>query len=405
MPIFERDSHAVSPAHFPEAVSECLTTDFICLSHLRWDFVYQRPQHLMSRFASNRRVFFVEEPIFGDFETPRMDVSKRDDQLHVAVPHLPHGLTHEEVIKFQRDLLDDLIAKEDISDYTLWYYTPMALLFTRHLKPSRVLFDAMDELSAFKGAPPQLLELEAELMAKADHVFTGGVSLYEAKKHRHPSVHAFPSSIDHAHFMKAREKTEDPADQAHIPHPRVGFYGVVDERFDIELLREAAKIRPDWQFIVVGPVVKIDPATLPQGANIHYLGMKKYAELPAYLAHWDLAMMPFALNESTKYISPTKTPEFLAAGKPVVSTPINDVVKPYGEEALVRIANTADEFCAYGEEAMKDRSEDPLWLTRVDRFLSQNSWDETWRGIAGLEKQIDCMTVKLSDDRPTSSLH
>lgn len=216
MPIFERDTTTTTPAHFSDSVSDCLNTDFICLSHLRWDFVYQRPQHLMSRFASNRRVFFVEEPIFGDHVTPRMDISKRDDSLHVVVPHLPHGLSHEQVIQFQKDLLDDLISSEEISDYTLWYYTPMALTFSRHLKPSRILFDAMDELSAFKGAPRELLDLESELMAKADHVFTGGVSLYEAKKHRHPSVHAFPSSIDHAHFMKAREHVEDQIGRAHV---------------------------------------------------------------------------------------------------------------------------------------------------------------------------------------------
>lgn len=388
-----------------EFTSECLTTDFICLSHLRWDFVYQRPQHLMSRFAKNRRVFFVEEPIFSDGAKPEMKVSKREDSLHVAVPHLPHGLSHEEVVQFQKDLLDTLIEDEGIEDFTVWYYTPMALQFSRHLKPSRVIFDAMDELSAFKGAPRELLDLEAELMARADHVFTGGQSLYEAKKHRHSSVHAFPSSIDRDHFMKARKDVEDPADQAHIPHPRVGFYGVVDERFDIELLRESARIRPDWHFIVVGPVVKIDPADLPKASNIHYLGMKKYAELPQYLAHWDLAMLPFALNESTKFISPTKTPEYLAAGKPVVSTPIRDVIRPYGEEGMVRIAETAEDFCTAGDEAMSERATDPLWLARVDRFLAANSWDETWKGMAELEKQIDCFSIAAIDAKPTSSLH
>jgi len=408
MPIYESDAlaSANTAANFDALESDCLETDFICLSHLRWDFVYQRPQHLMSRFAKNRRVFFVEEPHYDDnIKKPELEISKRADALHVVVPHLPTGLSREEIIQFQKDLIDELIETEDISDYTLWYYTPMALQFTRHLKPSRVLFDAMDELSAFKGAPRELLDLESELLRRADHVFTGGQSLYEAKKHRHASVHAFPSSIDHAHFMKGREDVEDPADQADIPHPRVGFYGVVDERFDIELLRSAAEIRPDWHFVVIGPVVKIDPATLPQGQNIHYLGMKKYDELPTYLAHWDLAMLPFALNESTKFISPTKTPEYLAAGKPVVSTPIRDVVKPYGEEGLVRIADTADDFCQLGEEAMKDREQDPMWLARVDRFLSKSSWDSTWKSIAALEKQIDCYSISAVHELPTSSLH
>ena len=383
----------------------CLKTDLICLSHLRWDFVYQRPQHLLSRFAKHRRVFFVEEPIFGDVEKATLDISRREDALHVAVPRLPHGLPHDEVVALQRKLIDDLIATMDLNAYTLWYYTPMALPFTRHLSPERVIYDCMDELSAFKGAPPALLQLEAELFNFADHVFTGGHSLYEAKKNKHESAHPFPSSIDYNHFAKARKGLEDPADQAAIPHPRVGFFGVVDERFDIDLIAGAAKLRPDWQFVIVGPVVKIDPASLPQLPNVHYLGQKSYKELPAYLAHWDLAMLPFALNESTRFISPTKTPEYLAAGKPVVSTAIRDVIRPYGEEGLVHIVGSPEEFVREGELAMKEKAHDRLWLERVDQFLANTSWDATWSGMAELEKSTNRDMFAESPREAAANIH
>ena len=382
----------------------CLQTDFICLSHLRWDFVYQRPQHLLSRFGKHRRVFYVEEPVIEDIDVASMHITPRTDHVRVVVPHLPRGLSEEEALEAQRRLLDEMIEEHELDNYTLWYYTPMALNFTRHLNPQRVIYDCMDELSLFKGAPQSLLDLERELFAFADHVFTGGHSLFESKKSRHPSVHAFPSSIDHAHFMQARTKGPEPEDQKHIPHPRVGFFGVIDERADLELIEGAARLRPDWQFVMIGPVVKIDPSKLPQLPNIHFLGMKSYSELPAYLAHWDLAMLPFALNEATRFISPTKTPEYLAAGKPVVSTAIRDVIRPYAEEGLVHIVSTPQEFIIEGELAMREKAKDPQWLNRIDQFLSNTSWEKTWNRMAHLERSIDCMTVKISEV-PTSALH
>src|SRR5918998_4520417 len=251
-------------------------------------------------------------------------------------------------------MIDRLFSERSIREQVLWYYTPMALVFTRHLRPLATIYDCMDELSAFRGAPPALRSREAELFRRADLVFTGGHSLYEAKRDKHPAVYAFPSSIDRAHFAQARERVSEPADQAPLPGPRLGFFGVLDERFDTELLDAAAAARPEWQFVMIGPVVKIDPASLPKRENIHYLGGKQYAELPAYLSGWDVALMPFARNESTRFISPTKTPEYLAAGRAVVSTSIRDVVRPYGEQALVHIADAPEEFVAAVEKAMSE---------------------------------------------------
>lgn len=350
--------------------------DLICLSHLRWNFVFQRPQHLMTRCAADRRVFFVEEPIYGE-TSPRMDL-QRSGGVTVAVPHLPHGADADAL----RQLLDELIRAEDIRRYVLWYYTPMALAFTGHLTPEAVVYDCMDELSAFAHAPAELKLREAELLRRAHVMFTGGQSLYEAKRHAHPNVHPFPSSVDVEHFARARRINADPPGQGGIPRPRLGFFGVIDERMDIELIDGVARSRPDWHLVLVGPVVKIDPASLPQHRNIHYLGSKTYQELPEYIAGWDVALLPFARNEATRYISPTKTPEYLAAGKPVVSTSIRDVVRPYAHQGLVRIADTVDEFVPACEAALNEDAAERL--RKADVFLRQTSWDGTWARMRSL---------------------
>ena len=374
------DDHVSKPNHGKFSH----TVDVICLSHLRWDFVYQRPQHLMSRFARASRVFFVEEPVFVNDNVAQYDLGKRDENIFVVTPRLPKGLSETEANLAQQSILEELFAERAIADHILWYYTPMALAFTHHLKPLATVYDCMDELSAFRGAPLVMREREAQLFERADIVFTGGQSLFEAKRGQHPNIHPFPSSIDAAHFAQARGPQIEPADQLGVPHPRLGFFGVIDERMDLGLLDGVARARADWQLIMVGPVVKIDPADLPRRPNIHYLGGKSYKELPSYIAGWDVALMPFARNESTRFISPTKTPEYLAAGKPVVSTSIRDVVRPYGEMGLVRIADEPAEFVAAVEGCLKKRRDDAAWIERVDAFLSETSWDQSWSRMRSL---------------------
>jgi glycosyltransferase involved in cell wall biosynthesis len=368
--------------------------DLLCFSHLRWGFVFQRPNHLLSRFSKHQRVFFIEEPIFHDGEE-HFHIENYNDNLYVVTPHLRHGLNTDEVNKQLQKMLTSLLLQMQIKRYYSWYYTPMALPFTNHLNPELVIYDCMDELSAFKFAPPELLQYEKDLFTKADIVFTGGHSIFENKKNAHHNIYSFPSSIDKHHFGKARKMKAEPEDQKHIPHPRFGFFGVIDERFDIEMIDAVAKAKPDWHFVLLGPVVKIDPASLPKYDNIHYLGGKKYDELPSYIAGWDIAMIPFAMNESTRFISPTKTPEYLAAGKPVISTPIRDVVSPYGNNGLVHIVFNADEFitAAEGELTKKRKS---AWQRKVDDFLSGNSWDRTWsQMVRNIEQTITQRTTTL----------
>lgn len=336
----------------------------------------------MRRACEQFLVVYVEEPVFQDDVEAHL-LLQRDGDVLVAVPVLDGRAARADDDDIVSDLVDALVDELPPASWRVnWYYSPAGIRVVDPLSADVVVYDNMDELSLFKGASADLLELEDELLASADLVFTGGQSLYEAKRHRHDAIHAFPSSIDAAHFAVARQGLADPADQAGIAGPRLGFFGVVDERLDTNLLAALAAVRPDWQFVMIGPVVKIDPAGLPRAANIHWLGGKAYRELPAYLANWDVGIMPFAINEATRFISPTKTPEFLAAGLPVVSTPIRDVVRPYGVRGLVGIGHTVEAFERACAQALA--STDPGWRERVDDHLAQGSWDKTWAAMLAL---------------------
>ena len=349
-------------------------TDLVCFSHLRWGFVYQRPNHLMSRFARKRRVFFVEEPVYGDGPIS-METAEVSRNLWICTPRLPRNT--EQVIgeALQHRLIQTLVRERAVVCPILWFYTPMALPLAADLAASCIVYDCMDELSGFRGAPPELAEREQQLFNRANLVFTGGQSLYEAKRLQHPAVFAFPSSVDRSHFAQARCQQRELPNQAQIPRQRVGFFGVIDERMDLELIARLADARPEIQFVFVGPVVKVSEASLPRATNIHYLGSTPYIDLPAYIAGWDVAIMPFALNEATRFISPTKTLEYLAAGKPIVSTAIRDVVSPYGECGIVQIADASSFADAIDLALSTDLT---CYYERCDGVLERTSWDKTW---------------------------
>jgi UDP-galactopyranose mutase len=356
-------------------------TSLLCFSHLRWNFVYQRPQHLMSRFSKIYRVYFIEEPVYDAISRYNEITVDASCGVMVVVPHIEPSAINK--IAEQKALLDLLLEEHHIDKYISWYYAPLQLSFTYHLIPEITVYDCMDELAAFRFADPAIKRMEKLLMLKADIVFTGGQSLYKAKINMHANIYAMPSSIDKEHFYQARTIQNDPTDQEAIPHPRIGFYGVVDERFNFNLVTSLAIQHPEWHFIIIGPTAKIDDRDLPTVDNIHFLGPKEYKELPAYLAGWDIAMMPFALNEATKYISPTKTPEYLAAGKPVISTSITDVVNTYGKQGLVEIADTVPEFEEAIEKLLAITNKNS-WLEKVDNYLADISWDKTWSAMFGL---------------------
>jgi glycosyltransferase involved in cell wall biosynthesis len=354
--------------------------DLICFAPARWDFVYQRPHHIMSRAARDFRVFFIEEPRpLAGRAGPKLEVIRQPNGVRVVIPWLPQDQLAAPAAAL-RGLLANLFAKYRIEHYMLWYQTPAALAFTSHLNPLVVIYDAADGPAEVR----QTLQSgqDAAIMRRADVVLTGSQSLYDAAQAQHDNVHLVPSAVDAAHFAQARIWQPQPADQAAIPEPRLGFFGVLDERLDRALIDRVAAERPGWQLIFIGPVLQLNLADLPQRPNIHYLGLKSYLELPAYLAGWDVAILPFAINDATRYSSPAKIPEYLAGGKPVVTTPVPDVVSQYGSSGLVQVAVTPAEFITSVTRILfappaHDRS-------HLDGHLAQTSWDETWRTISRL---------------------
>jgi UDP-galactopyranose mutase len=356
----------------------------IVFSHLRWNFVFQRPQHLMTRFARRLPVYFVEEPVADDGPA-RIEVTEPVPGLHVCRPHLRDagGGFAAGNLPVLRRLIDELVVSRNLRAPIAWFYTPMALPLLQALDPAVVVYDCMDELSAFLHAPRELIDTERALMKVADVVFTGGPSLYRFKQALHPNVHCFPSSVDAAHFGKGKDPANDHEVQRDLPHPRLGFFGVIDERFDPDSVALLADTHPGWNIVLVGPVVKIDPATLPQRPNIHYFGQRGYDELPKFLAGWDVALLPFAMNEATRYISPTKVLEYMAAEKPIVSTPVTDVVEPYGH--VVHIGRTAQSFVeacelALGEPAAARAKR----IATMRGIVSNTSWDATAEKMTAL---------------------
>ncbi|MFL5401958.1 MAG: glycosyltransferase [Gemmatimonadales bacterium] len=368
-----------------------LSYTIVAFSHLRWNFVYQRPQHLLSRLAAKRPVFFIEEPELDRDGPVRWERSYPAPNVTVLRPRTPVRTLgfHADQIAALTPLMGELADELAGENLLAWLYTPMALPLARELDPAVMVYDCMDELSLFLGAPPELLAHETALLEAAEVMFTGGPSLYRAKQSRHPNVHCFASSVDAAHFSRARGSQEeaqaDAQDQAGIPHPRLGFYGVIDERLDLGLIDSVAAARPDWHIVLVGPVVKIDPATLPRRPNIHYFGQRSYQELPGYLGGWDVCLLPFARNDSTRFISPTKTLEYMAAELPIVSTPITDVAEPYGD--IVYLGATPEEFLIACEAALGSTDEERnRRATLMRKVLSGTSWDVT---VSAMEKLLD----------------
>jgi glycosyltransferase involved in cell wall biosynthesis len=358
----------------------------VVFSHLRWNFVYQRPQHLMSRLAARWRVIFIEEPVP---QSPRDELERLEPAQGVQVwrPHVTGNAPgfHDDHLPVLRRLLGNAMREQPGSDYWVWYYTPMAVALGAELTPRGVVYDCMDELSAFKNAPRQLIQRENALFKMADLVFTGGRSIYNAKRGRHPDVHCFPSSVDAGHFRKA---TQDHPLQAALPRPRLGYCGVIDERINLPLIDAVARARPQWQIVMVGPTAKMDPRELPRRANIHWLGQQSYEDLPAFICGWDVCLLPFALNEATRYISPTKTLEYMACGRPSVSTSIRDVVEPYGQ--VVNIADTPEGFVIDCEAILeRTRDERAAHAQALAEIVARTSWDSTAQAMAELIAQAD----------------
>ncbi len=349
----------------------------IVFSHLRWNFVFQRPQHLLSRLARRYRVHFFEEPVPAQARQ-WLEIDTPEPNVRVYRPHstLTSAGFHDDHIPALQRMIHEIVDAERIENYALWFYSPMALPLMQELTPLVVVYDCMDELAAFHHAPRQLIQRESALLKRADVVFTGGPSLYRAKRDRHHNVHCFPSSVDTEHFRRGRERCDEHPLQQALTKPRLGYFGVIDERLDLDLLARLADAASHWQICMVGPTAKIDPTELPRRANLHYFGQQPYRDLPRFIAGWDVCLQPFALNEATRFISPTKTLEYMAAERPIVSTPIADVVEPHGH--IVRIARDSASFIEECHRALRMSDEESASCAQLMRATVANtSWDQT----------------------------
>jgi glycosyltransferase involved in cell wall biosynthesis len=383
--------------------AEYADAPIIVHSHLRWDFVWQRPQQLLSRLSERNRVLFVEEPIYlDDIAAPRLDLSLPSPRVHRAIPALPGTLRgrYDESATAVRDLIRRTVAADGalaglFTNPIQWFYTPMpAPAMIGAFGERAVVYDCMDELSKFRFAPTELVDREHFLMAEADVVFTGGYRLWESKKKHHRNVHFFGCGVDVAHFASARsDDLPVPPEMAQLGRPVMGYYGVIDERIDYDLLRELAAAIPEASLVMVGPVVKVDPAELPQAPNIHWLGQRKYDELPAHVKGFDVCLMPFALNEATEYINPTKTLEYMAAGKPIVSTAVYDVVHHF--TPVVAVARSRAEFADAVRQAIE--SPDESLIRRGVEQARSNSWES----IVSQMERIIATAVRTRESRTT----
>lgn len=352
----------------------------MALSHLRWNFVWQRPQQFLSRFAAKHPILFIEEPDYCLDEGTRIEVSRPMANVTVVTPQFARSLRGTDqvgpmMLHTTREAMAHANADGKFDAPLLWVYSPMESAWALDEFPVRaIIYDCMDELSQFHGAPKELIDNERRLMDRADIVFCGGYELWMKKSRQHPNAHFFGCGVEYDHFAQAQNKSLPlPEDVANIAHPTAGWFGVVDERMDYDLLGKVAQLRPNVNFVVVGPVVKVDPASLPQAPNLHWLGGRDYKVLPDYCRAFDVCLMPFALNEATEFINPTKALEYLATGNPVVGTPVADVVRQYADTIL--IASTAEDFAHCIDRALENP--DSTMISKGIERAKDSSWERT----------------------------
>jgi len=352
----------------------------IVFSHVRWDGMFQRPRHVLTRLARTWRVLFVEEPVFGAGD-PRGELRAVQDGITVLTPHTPLTAPgfHDDQIPLLTKLLGRAIAHEQIADYGAWFCTPMALPLLHRLGPRVVVYDCVDELAARDNAPRQFVQRENALLRVANVVFCSGPSLFEARRERHSNVVLCADSVDREHFAVGSDAAATHADIRGLARPRLGFIGVIDERIDVALLDRVALARPEWEICVVGPVGKADATMLlPYAPNLHYFGARRYEEWPAFLAGWDVALLPFARSDATRALNPVQALEYMAADRPIVSTPIADVETLYRD--VVRFGRADDAFIA----AVEDTLVEPVpsraqRIAAMRAIVNATSWDDTAR--------------------------
>jgi glycosyltransferase involved in cell wall biosynthesis len=360
-------------------------------SHLGWDWVWQRPQQFHSRLSQRHKILFVEGPVARTGLTAAQ-VTLREVADYPNIVVLQMEMPEERwtdgawVDKERRRLVESLLAGPlgaDFQDPVQWFYDPMAVTaFAGHLNESAIVYDCMDQLSKFRGAPAELVRRERELLAIADVVFAGGPKIWKDKRNHNANCYSVGCGVDVEHFGKARQaSTVVPQDIANLPRPIYGYIGVVDERIDYDLVAELAEKNAGGSVVMVGPWTKVDPAAFPRRDNLHWLGQRDYGLLPAYVKGFDVCLMPFALNEATEFINPTKALEYMATERPIVSTAIEDVILQF--EDVVKVARTREDFVWRCERAANVPN--VVAIRRGLKLAKANTWGSI---VSQLESQV-----------------
>lgn len=369
--------------------------------HLCWDWVWQRPQQFISRLSKRHRILFVEtigpDPQlatpFARFYTP-------ENLPNITVLRLQFPSWRWEdgdyVDRTRREMVQEFLkgpGRGQFDNPVQWFYDPMAVpAFHGQMNEILTVYDCMDELSKFKCAPPEIRTREASLLNEAEVVFTGGRKLWESKKLSNDNCHFYGCGVEVDHFARARAaETRVPEDLANIPKPVLGYFGVVDERMDYDLVAKLADANPNWSIAIVGPVMKVDPNSLPKRPNLYWLGQRQYADLPGFCKGFNVCLMPFALNESTEFINPTKALEYMASGREIISTAVPDVISNFSQ--VVKVGYSHDEFIALCRRAVEQP--DTEAVERGLEMASQNTWEMI---VSKLESHIE---AALHAKRPT----
>lgn len=360
--------------------------------HLCWDWVWQRPQQFISRLSQRHKILFVET--IGPDATlaaplARFRIAENFPNvtlLRLQFPAWRWGDANY-VDSERRRLVQEFLAGPVAGQFeqpVQWFYDPMALRsFSGHMGEILTVYDCMDELSKFATAPPEIVERERELLAQAEVVFTGGRKLFESKSRFHDNCHFYGCGVDGKHFGQALDENAlIHPDIKNIKRPVLGYFGVVDERMDYRLLAKLADANPNWSVAMVGPVLKVDEKTMPRRPNLHWLGQRAYSDLPAFCKAFDVCLMPFALNEATEFINPTKALEYMATGRPIVSTAVPDVVRNFG--SVIKIAEDSNDFISICKQVLKQRDEDAISAGLA--LARDNSWDSI---VSRLENHVD----------------
>jgi len=357
---------------------------FILASIIQWYEVWQRPQHFASNLSRKYKTCYISPvPVHHIVGQVHVWLSRRlkrlAQRLWVFVPLLLPGENKVGLIRALNRLLWVGYAKEaalrlGTARPVVWINFPFNPRLAKSLSPRAVVYDVMDEFVEFSIAPRKARRMEEEVLNRASFVSTGTYALYEKKTALHPHVRYIPCGVDFELFNSVvKRKPPRPQDFPKARAPVFGYFGTLNERIDAELIEEVARRRPGWLFVLIGPIQRSYGGTRQLG-NVYYLGLKPYKLLPTYLAHFDVCTMPYRITEATKSISPVKLLEYFAAGKPVITTRIPDVLRFY--ESLVWVVDGADDFITKGEALLRMIQSGHLSYDQYVEVARQRSWEQ-----------------------------